>query len=96
MAQSVGYLICACGPLLFGLVHDLTNSWNVPQVMLLLFLIPQLIMGMLAGRARLLFNSPALSINPDQTQLVSRRLINQIQCSLPLTKDLRHETADLS
>ena len=96
MAQSIGYLICACGPLLFGLVHDLTNSWTVPLVMLLLFLIPQLIMGMLAGRARLIFNSPALSINPDQTQLVSRRLINQIQCSLPPTKDLRHETADLS
>jgi CP family cyanate transporter-like MFS transporter len=83
MAQSVGYLICACGPLLFGLVHDLTNSWNVPLVMLLLFLIPQLIMGMLAGRARLLFGTPGLPDTPDLTQVVSRRLINQIQYSHP-------------
>lgn len=83
MAQSVGYLICACGPLLFGLVHDLTNSWSVPLVMLLLFLVPQLIMGMLAGRARLLFSTPDLSNAPDLTQLISRRLINQIQYSHP-------------
>jgi len=83
MAQSAGYLICACGPLLFGLVHDLTDSWSVPLVMLLLFLVPQLIMGMLAGRARLLFDTPGLSDTPDLTQLVSRRLINQIQYSHP-------------
>lgn len=82
MAQSIGYLICACGPLLFGLVHDLTNSWSIPLVMLLLFLVPQLIMGMLAGRARLLFGAPDLSNNPDVTQLVSRRLIHQIEYSL--------------
>lgn len=82
MAQSVGYLICAAGPLLFGLVHDLTNTWSVPLVMLLLFLIPQLITGMLAGRARLIFSPPDLSNTPDLTQFVSRRLINQIQYSL--------------
>ena len=76
MAQSIGYLICAAGPLLFGLVHDLTNTWSVPLVMLLLFLVPQLIMGMLAGRARLVFNTP------DLPQLISCRLINQIQYSL--------------
>jgi len=53
MSQSIGYLICACGPLLFGLVHDLTDTWTVPLAMLLLLLVPQLSMGMLAGRARL-------------------------------------------
>ena len=83
MAQSIGYLICACGPLLFGLVHDLTNTWSVPLVMLLLLLlVPQLITGMLAGRARLIFSPPDLSDTPDLTQLISRRLINQIQYSL--------------
>ena len=96
MAQSIGYLICAAGPLLFGLVHDLTNTWSVPLVMLLLFLIPQLITGMLAGRARLIFNTPHLFNTPDLTQVVSRHLINQIQYTLPPTKDLRHHTADLS
>jgi MFS transporter, CP family, cyanate transporter len=58
MAQSIGYLICACGPLLFGLVHDLTHSWNASLAMLLLLLLPQLHTGMLAGRARLLPTAP--------------------------------------
>jgi MFS transporter, CP family, cyanate transporter len=78
MAQSIGYLICACGPLLFGLVHDLTNSWITPQVMLILLLVPQLIMGMLAGRARLLYNTPEL------TQRVPQRLMRQIQHGHPV------------
>lgn len=89
MAQSIGYLICACGPLLFGLVHDLTHSWSVPLVMLLLFLVPQLIMGMLAGRARLLFDTA------DRTQFVSRSLIDKIQRSQPANQGaFTHHTAD--
>ncbi|HEO8421977.1 CynX/NimT family MFS transporter [Niallia sp. FSL W8-0635] len=28
MAQSVGYLLAAIGPTLFGYLHDVTNSWN--------------------------------------------------------------------
>lgn len=35
-AQSVGYLVAAIGPVLFGFVHDATNSWTIP---ILLFLI---------------------------------------------------------
>jgi CP family cyanate transporter-like MFS transporter len=54
MAQSVGYLICACGPLLFGLLHELTGSWRAPLIMLLGLLVPQLHAGMLAGRRRVL------------------------------------------
>lgn len=34
MAQSLGYLLAAAGPLLFGLIHDLTNNWTVSLVML--------------------------------------------------------------
>lgn len=52
MAQTVGYLISACGPLLFGIVHELTGSWTAPLLMLVLLLVPQLWCGMLAGRAR--------------------------------------------
>jgi len=52
MAQSVGYLISACGPLLFGLVHDATGSWTAPMLMLVLLLGPLLWCGVLAGRAR--------------------------------------------
>lgn len=35
MAQSVGYLLAAAGPPLFGLLHDATNSWNLPLILLL-------------------------------------------------------------
>ena len=29
-AQSVGYLVAAIGPVLFGYLHDLTDSWFIP------------------------------------------------------------------
>lgn len=34
MAQSVGYLLAAIGPTLFGYLHDVTNSWTVPLLIL--------------------------------------------------------------
>ncbi len=33
--QSVGYLIAAPGPLLIGLLHDLTGSWTAPLLALM-------------------------------------------------------------
>jgi CP family cyanate transporter-like MFS transporter len=51
-AQTFGYLVAAGGPLLFGAVHDLTGSWTPPLILLLVLIIPQLITGWLAGRAR--------------------------------------------
>ncbi|HEY4550854.1 MAG TPA: MFS transporter [Bacillus sp. (in: firmicutes)] len=46
MAQSVGYLLAAMGPMLFGYLHDLTDSWQIPLqilvgVSLLLFIVGQ-------------------------------------------------------
>jgi CP family cyanate transporter-like MFS transporter len=52
MAQSIGYTLCAFGPLLVGLLHDATGTWSVPLVLLLALLAPQLVCGALAGRAR--------------------------------------------
>lgn len=40
-AQSVGYLLAAVGPVLFGFLHDATNSWDLP---ILLFIIATLIL----------------------------------------------------
>lgn len=34
MAQSVGYLLAATGPLFFGFLHDVTNSWTTPLFIL--------------------------------------------------------------
>jgi MFS transporter, CP family, cyanate transporter len=54
MAQSVGYLIAATGPLLVGAVHEATAAWTVPLLLLLALLVPQAATGILAGRARYL------------------------------------------
>ena len=35
MSQSVGYLLAATGPILFGVLHDITASWNFPLLLLL-------------------------------------------------------------
>ncbi|MDI2588915.1 MFS transporter [Psychrobacillus sp. NEAU-3TGS] len=34
MAQSVGYFLAAIGPTLFGFLHDITNSWTTPLLLL--------------------------------------------------------------
>lgn len=34
MAQSVGYLLAAVGPTLFGFLHDSTHSWTPPLILL--------------------------------------------------------------
>ncbi|MCW0216604.1 MAG: MFS transporter [Pseudonocardia sp.] len=52
MAQSVGYTVAATGPFLLGAVHDLTQTWTVPLVLLLALFLPQALCGGLAGRAR--------------------------------------------
>jgi CP family cyanate transporter-like MFS transporter len=54
MAQSVGYLIAALGPIVVGVVHDLTGSWSAAVGVLLVMLGPQTLFGVLAGRAVLL------------------------------------------
>ena len=36
MAQSIGYLIAATGPIIFGSLFDLTGNWNDSLILLLL------------------------------------------------------------
>lgn len=36
MAQSVGYLIAATGPVVFGLLYDLTNNWTSSLTLLII------------------------------------------------------------
>lgn len=54
MAQSIGYTLCAVGPLLVGLLREATGSWTASLVLLLVLLVPQLVCGALAGRDRAL------------------------------------------
>jgi CP family cyanate transporter-like MFS transporter len=50
MAQSVGYLLAAGGPFLFGLLRDATGAWKVPLVLLLAITVCLLIAGLGAAR----------------------------------------------
>ena len=50
MAQSVGYLLAAGGPFLFGVLRDATGAWKVPLALLLTVSICLLIAGMGAAR----------------------------------------------
>lgn len=52
MAQSIGYLIAASGPPLFGWLHDITTGWAVPLGFLVAVLFAKLASGLPAGRAR--------------------------------------------
>lgn len=50
MAQSVGYLLAAIGPILIGTTRDITGSWAAAFTVLALFVIPQAISGYHGGR----------------------------------------------
>ncbi len=52
-AQGVGYLLAAVGPLAVGLLHDATGGWRTGLVLLLVLLGVQLVVGIPAGRPRL-------------------------------------------
>ncbi len=50
MAQSVGYLVAAAGPAVFGLLHDLTGGWAAPLALLAFALVAKTAVGLRAGR----------------------------------------------
>ncbi|MBO3077803.1 MFS transporter [Mammaliicoccus vitulinus] len=50
MSQSVGYLFAAIGPLFFGILHDVTQSWNASFSILLITSLLIMLVGSQAGR----------------------------------------------
>ncbi|UBU11835.1 CynX/NimT family MFS transporter [Nonomuraea gerenzanensis] len=50
VAQSVGYVIAALGPLLFGLLREVSGGWTVPLVAGLGVIGVQIVAGWFAGR----------------------------------------------
>src|SRR6516162_351181 len=49
-AQSAGYLVASAGPLVLGLLHSATGSWNIPVALLLVLCGLGLGAGLLAAR----------------------------------------------
>lgn len=50
MAQSVGYVVAAIGPVAIGALHDVTGSWTVAMTVLSLVLIPQAVSALWAAK----------------------------------------------
>lgn len=53
MAQSVGYLLAAAGPALFGLLYTIGSGWRAPIVLLCGTAVAQVVVAMVAGRGTL-------------------------------------------
>jgi CP family cyanate transporter-like MFS transporter len=58
VAQCVGYLVAATGPVLLGAVHDATGGWHWPIVGLLVVLVPMAWAGWGASRDAVLRDGP--------------------------------------
>ncbi|MGE7840358.1 CynX/NimT family MFS transporter [Lysinibacillus sp. NPDC093712] len=50
MAQSFGYLLAAVGPVLVGTLHDITDGWSIPLILLIFISCVLLIVGIGAGK----------------------------------------------
>ncbi len=53
MAQSIGYLLASIGPVLFGWLQDMTGSWLIPLIMLLIAGAAITLFGIGAGRDKI-------------------------------------------
>ncbi|MFD9307459.1 CynX/NimT family MFS transporter [Streptomyces sp. NPDC060048] len=51
-AQSTGYLISIPGPLLIGALYQHSGGWDLPLALMAALLVPQIALGLLAGRDR--------------------------------------------
>ncbi|MDP9677523.1 CynX/NimT family MFS transporter [Paenibacillus polymyxa] len=52
MAQSFGYLLAATGPTLFGYLHDATQGWTIPLLLLLCLSVLLMFTGLGAAKKR--------------------------------------------
>lgn len=52
MAQTIGYLLAACGPPLMGKIHDANGDWQIPLLAVALISVVIALFGALAGRDR--------------------------------------------
>lgn len=56
MAQSIGYCVAATGPIIIGLLFDITHNWTVPLSLLIGVTIIIIYFGLNAGKNRYVFD----------------------------------------
>jgi MFS transporter, CP family, cyanate transporter len=71
-SQSAGYLVASVGPLMVGLLHSATGSWNIPVALLLVLCAAELATGVLAGRPLTLPAVPPRSQKPTRVSETGR------------------------
>jgi len=54
LAQAVGYLVAATGPLAVGFLHTATGGWTIPITLMLVLCCAEMAAGLLAGRGKVL------------------------------------------
>jgi CP family cyanate transporter-like MFS transporter len=62
--QGVGYTIAACGPLLFGVLHELSGGWSWPLIFLIVVALAPIAAGVVLSRHRMIedeWHSPVSS-----------------------------------
>ncbi|MCT7352249.1 CynX/NimT family MFS transporter [Streptomyces sp. 15-116A] len=59
-AQSTGYLISIPGPLLVGVLYQHSGGWGLPIALMAGLMIPQMVVGVLAGRDRTVESEAAM------------------------------------
>ena len=60
MAQSIGYLLAAIGPFLFGMLHETVGNWIVPMLLLVAAAIVLLFVGLTPAKGtRYVFSAEA-------------------------------------
>lgn len=63
MAQSIGYLIAATGPVVFGLLYDVTNNWTSSLILLIIAAVVILFTGLGAGKDTTISKSAQVTPN---------------------------------
>ncbi|MFF7240825.1 CynX/NimT family MFS transporter [Streptomyces collinus] len=58
-AQSTGYLISIPGPLLVGVLYQHSGGWGLPIALMAALMLPQMVVGFLAGRDRVVEDEAA-------------------------------------
>ena len=56
MAQSIGYLLAAIGPIIIGYVYDITQAWTIPLIILIGITFVIIYVGMGAGKDKYVFD----------------------------------------
>ncbi len=52
MVQSIGYLLAAIGPMFIGYLHDISGTWSIPLIAIIIVTIFVIIFGVLSARDR--------------------------------------------